>query len=71
MSVDLKSGSGFEASVPRPLFQTRTPRVDFPGFHSLYDVTPDGLRFLVVSEPEVRPASPITIVLDWTAGLKK
>jgi len=69
MSVDLKTGS-FDASVPRPLFQTRTPRVDFPGFHSLYDVTPDGQRFLVVSEPEGRSSPPITIVLDWTAGLK-
>src|SRR5262249_41768225 len=36
MSVELKKGSGFETSAPRALFQTRTPRVGFPSFHSFY-----------------------------------
>jgi len=70
MSLELKGGGGFEGSTPRPIFQTRTPRVDFPSFHSLYAVTPDGQRFLVVTEPEGRASSPITVVLDWDAGLK-
>ena len=54
MSFELTDGSGFDRSAPRPLFQTRTPRVPFPDFHSLYAVTPDGQRFLVVTEPEGR-----------------
>jgi serine/threonine-protein kinase len=71
MSVEVKGGTSFEGSVPRPLFQTRIPRTDFPGFHSFYDVTPDGQRFIVVSEPEGRTSPPITVVIDWAAGLKR
>ena len=40
------------------------------GFHSLYAVTPDGQRFLVVTEPEGGASSPITVILDWAVGLK-
>jgi eukaryotic-like serine/threonine-protein kinase len=71
MSLDLKDGSDFDKAAPRPLFQTRAPRVDFPGFHSMYAVAPDGQRFLVVTEPEGRSSLPITVVLDWTAGLER
>jgi eukaryotic-like serine/threonine-protein kinase len=71
MSVELKDGAGFDKVAPRALFQTRTPRVDFPGFHSLYAVTPDGQRFLVVQEPERPSSAPITVVLDWAAGLER
>ena len=71
MSLDLTKGAGFDGSVSRALFQTRTPRVDFPGFHSLYSVTTDGQRFLVVTEPEGRSSPPITVVLDWADGLKR
>ena len=42
-----------------------------PGFHSLYSVTTDGQRFLVVTEPEGRSSPPITVVLDWADGLKR
>ena len=62
MSFELTDGSGFDRSAPRVLFQTRTPRVPFPGFHSLYAVAPDGQRFLVITEPEGRSTSPITVV---------
>jgi eukaryotic-like serine/threonine-protein kinase len=71
MSLELTDGAGFDRSSPRPLFQTRTPRVDFPGFHSLYVVTPDGQRFLVITEPEGRASPPITVVLDWMSGLER
>jgi Tol biopolymer transport system component/predicted Ser/Thr protein kinase len=71
MSLELTDGSGFDRYTPRPLFQTRAPRVDFPGFHSLYAVTPDGQRFLTVTEPEGRSSPPITVVLDWAVELKR
>jgi dipeptidyl aminopeptidase/acylaminoacyl peptidase len=71
MSLELTDGSGFERYAPRPLFQTRAPRVDFPGFHSLYAVTPDGQRFLAVTEPEGRSSPPITVVLDWAVELRR
>ncbi|MCA1580878.1 MAG: serine/threonine-protein kinase [Acidobacteria bacterium] len=71
MSVEVKAGAGFEISAPRALFQTRTPSAKFPSFRSLYAVAPDAQRFLAVSEPEAPSSPPITVVLDWTAGLKK
>lgn len=37
-----------------------------------YDVTPDGKRFLVISEGEAQGAPrPLTLVQNWTAALKK
>ena len=36
-----------------------------------YDVTADGQRFLVNTLIEEPPAAPITIVLNWIAGLKR
>jgi hypothetical protein len=36
-----------------------------------YDVTADGQRFLVNTLVEAPPPPPITIVLNWTAGLKR
>ena len=71
MSVDVQAGAGLEISSPKLLFQTRTPRVDFPGFHSLYAAAPDGERFLIVCEPEAPSSPPITVVLNWTPERKK
>jgi len=37
-----------------------------------YQVSPDGQRFLVNMGPVQAPtAAPITVVMNWTAGLKK
>ena len=52
--------------VAIPLFDTHVT-----GFFP-YDVAPDG-RFLLntVKEDAATNTSPITVVLNWTAGLKK
>ena len=61
----------------QPVFQARgAPKVLFafpPGPNS-YDVSADGQRFVklaVASESPDASLSPITIVLNWQAGLKK
>ena len=36
-----------------------------------YDVSPDGQRFLVVAPPEQNTVPPLTLIQNWTAGLKK
>ena len=36
-----------------------------------YDVSADGQRFLINTAPEQAVSAPITVVLNWTAGLKK
>ena len=59
-------GASFEAGVVKPLFQTRRA-----GPRSQYDVTADGQRFLINTAPEQAASAPITVVVNWTAGLKR
>jgi hypothetical protein len=76
MAVDVKTAPRFEAGAPHPLFQTytRTPAGP-PSGSFLYDVSADGKRFVV--SPQVSPSAagaaalPITVVLNWTAGLRQ
>jgi len=68
MAVAVGTGPSF--GVPKPLFQTRVPGgVDYLRTH--YAVTPDGQRFLVNMQLGDPPPNPITVVLNWTAALKK
>ena len=71
MSVAVvRADDAFEAAVPTPLFRANFPAV-VPAFWGNYCVTADGQRFLV---SELRPeaaATPINVVLNWTAALKK
>ena len=56
--------------VPKPLFQTRVP----PGvvaFRTNYVPSRDGQRFLVNTQGGEPTPTSITVVLNWTAGLKK
>jgi hypothetical protein len=58
-------GSSFEVGAIQPLFQTRSM-----GFSYRYDVADDGKRFLVVAGLP-QDLSPITLVTNWTAELRK
>jgi hypothetical protein len=60
-------GRSFEVGVVKPLFGTRAPI----GFRYPYDVSADGQRFLINTVPEQATSSPITVVVNWIAGLKK
>jgi eukaryotic-like serine/threonine-protein kinase len=68
MAVEVKMGSTFETSAPKTLFQTQVVRYEAP---NRYVVTGDGQRFLVNSPVEEVSQTPITVVLNWTAGLRK
>ena len=66
MAVPVKLGPPFEPGIAVPLFETRAN-----GFFP-YDVHPDGR--LLISMPtagEAPVSSPLTIVLNWQAGLKR
>lgn len=71
MAVPVDGSATFQAGVPIPLFRTGV----FPhgsqsfGLPTMYDVSPDGQRFLCMVPPEEAYA-PITIVLNWMAALK-
>jgi hypothetical protein len=66
MAVEVKSGAKFEAGVPKPLFDTRFA----PGNGTWFEVDKDG-RFLIPRLVEEGPVVPISVVVNWTAGLKK
>jgi serine/threonine protein kinase/Tol biopolymer transport system component len=74
MAVDVKSRASkdtsgkdvatFEAGVPKPLFETRL------GFGAWYDVSKEG-RFLMPTQLEQAAIVPMTVLVNWTAGLKR
>ena len=71
MAVPVTSKSGyFDAGRATPLFRTRILTIgsQIASLGSYYDVTPDGQRFLI-NGPPADPGPPITVVLNWTAGL--
>jgi eukaryotic-like serine/threonine-protein kinase len=73
MAVDVNgSGPIFVPGVPKPLFEARFSTL-FPGGPgaSYYAVTNDGQRFLVNTLAVDSALVPFTVVLNWTAGLKR
>ena len=61
-SVEVKAGPAFEAGIPKPLFDVSST--------GSYDVGKDG-RFLIGVPVEQSGATPITVVMNWQAGLRK
>jgi Tol biopolymer transport system component len=71
MVVDVKAdGPTFEARLPQALFELRIAG-SLPGPGNWYVVTADGQRFLVSSTLEEAAATPTTVLLNWTADLKR
>ncbi len=72
MAVDVRgNGSTFNVGVPKALFDLLIQTPGLPGPRNSYVAAGDGQRFLVVSVPEERLTTPTTVVMNWTAGLKK
>lgn len=71
MSSSVKTGgTEFQFAAPKPLFKTRTLALEGAIFRE-FDVSPDGQRFMIgtlIGEPT---APPPTVILNWTAALKK
>ncbi len=72
MAVPVTITAGFEPGVPAPLFQTHF------GYNPIassernqYTVTTDGQRFLLENLAKLTSETPINVVLNWPALLKK
>ena len=63
MAVEIKGGTDFQPSVPKPLFDVRVP-----GANSWFDVDKEG-RFLIPVEQSAN--TPLTVTVNWQAGLKR
>ncbi|MGI9069591.1 MAG: hypothetical protein ACR2HX_24695 [Pyrinomonadaceae bacterium] len=68
MAATVKGGASFEAGHPVALFDFR------PGGNvraAYYSVTADGQRFLLSTIVETKATAPLTVVINWTANLKR
>lgn len=68
MAVTVTSGNSFEASAPVPLFEF------CPGgslINPYYAVTKDGQRFLLSTIVDTQAAAPLTVITNWSSGLKR
>jgi len=68
MSVSIQSGKTIEAGKPQSLFAIQA---DLTSFGIPYQPTADGQRFLFRDNASGDTPAPMTVVLNWTAGLKK
>jgi Tol biopolymer transport system component len=68
MAVDVDTdGKSFEPGVPKPLFDVS---LEMESRRSHYQVAANGQKFLAVVPLGSRQSVPITVVTNWTAGLK-
>ncbi len=68
MAVAVKeSGGRFEAGLPKALFSASMT----VGGRNRYVVSPDGRRVLVSTRQEMSTSSPMMMVLNWTAAIKR
>ena len=65
MATEVALGPSFELRNPTALFKVSLPSPD-----RQYDVTSDGGRILVNRISGEAEGAPITVVLDWAAGLE-
>jgi Tol biopolymer transport system component len=66
MAVEVAEGAKFQAGLPKQLFDTHIGNVPYNWF----DVSKDG-RFLIPVQLEQSANAPMTVVVNWQAGLKK
>ncbi len=71
MAAGVGGNSSLDVASPRPLFKTEVVGIDSVEESRQYAVTSDGQRFLLSSPVQNLTAQPISVVLDWTADLKK
>jgi hypothetical protein len=72
MAADVTEGLTFKASVPRTLFQVPVAQIAHTAVSTQvfgWDVAPDGKQFLI--DTATTSTEPVTVVLNWTAELKK
>ncbi|HMA18259.1 MAG TPA: hypothetical protein VKS03_07455, partial [Thermoanaerobaculia bacterium] len=71
MSAEIREdGSRLETGHPRPLFELRLSNALAP-FRRMYDISPDGERFLVIRRAAESDPDTVAVALNWTGMLKR
>jgi len=72
MAVEVSTNPVFKAGIPKALFASSIAAGVSARNVTLFDVTADGKKFLIISTlATAGNSAPITVVLNWTALLKK
>jgi hypothetical protein len=72
MAVGVRSKpTTLEVSPPKALFASRIKWMEIQAVAHHYAPAPDGQRFLIMSATDDAQSVPMTVVLNWTAALKK
>ncbi len=72
MAVDITTQPTFSANKPTELFEFQRVARIAPPERSIYDISPDGQRFMVVwPNKETQEATPINVVFNWFEELKR
>jgi hypothetical protein len=58
------------SDMPKALFDAHSYSTAAVAFNK-YSLSPDGQRFLIIQPLQANASPPITVVVNWTAGLKK
>jgi serine/threonine-protein kinase len=69
MAVDVVTGTDLAVGMPRMLFEAQY--LMGVGGGQMYDVSPDGLRFLMIREPPDAAPNEIRVVLNWAEELER
>ena len=74
MAVPVQFTPELQFGLPRILFEYKKWMSGLPSptpYGNDYAVSPDGERFLLNAVDEAAPQSPITVIVNWMADLKK
>jgi Tol biopolymer transport system component len=71
MAGTVTEDANFDAGAPVALFQADAREAAATSEQFFYDVSGDGQRFLINTEPKQTEVEPMTVILNWTAKLNK
>jgi len=70
MRARIEPGAALTTGLPTRLFSIGEPAARDGRRNAVYDVAPDGQRFLVSVPVKDPGSSRVTVVLNWTAAMK-
>ena len=70
MAVQVKTQPVFQSGTPQPLFQTDIVDTGIRTGPIIWDIAPDGNRFLIITDAS-DDASSLTVAMNWRGGPTK